>query len=946
MKKKLPLAGLVLLLGMVACQNRFSEPVIDLAGKWAFRLDPKSVGDAEKWYIQSMSDSIYLPGSLAENGIGEDISTSTIWTGQIVDSSYFKLPRYEKYRQPGNVKVPFWLQPEKYYTGQAWFQKSIEIPDSWEGKRFELLLERCHWESRVWVDNQFAGMQNALGTAHCYNLTSLLKPGKHVITICIDNRIKEINVGQNSHSISDHTQSNWNGIVGRMELKALSPVRIADIQIYPDIEKREVFIRVEAENPTLKLAQGSLDIRVIPENFKGYTKVTLSQSVALKNGTNLIELVCPMGDDVAFWDEFSPNLYRMTAELKTDGSHDLQTECFGMRKFSTQGTRLTINNRPTFMRGTLECAIFPETGYPPTDTASWMRIYRIARAYGLNQLRFHSWCPPKAAFEAADRTGFYLQVECGSWANQGSSIGDGAPLDQFIYDEGDRILKAYGNHPSFCMFLYGNEPAGNNQQAWLGKLIQYWRSKDNRRIYTSGAGWPVIPESDYNSISEPRIQRWGEGLNSIINAQPPRSDYDWRDQIENVGKPTVSHEIGQWCVYPDFKEIARYTGVLKARNFEIFKEQLIDNGMAQLADSFLLASGKLQALCYKADIEAALRTPGFGGFQLLDLHDFPGQGTALVGVLNPFWEEKGYISAAEYNRFCNATVPLARLPKMIFSGGETLKVPVEIAHFGEQELKNITPKWKLTDSSGKIITEGKLAETTIPLGNGCSLGEINQPLPDVSEAKQLKLVVSVAQFANDWDIWLYPATQPEVRGNIFVTQKFDAASLKVLNNGGSVLLTPGKGSIKPAKGGDVAVGFSSIFWNTAWTMGQPPHTLGILCNPEHPALADFPTEYHSNYQWWDAMSHSNAILLSSLSPELKPIVRIIDDWVTNRPLGLIVEGRIGKGKIIITGIDLLKDIDKRPEAQQLLFSLKKYMNSSQFKPITLLTEEQIGSLFQ
>lgn len=598
------------------------------------------------------------------------------------------------------------------------------------------------------------------------------------------------------------------------------------------------------------------------------------------------------------------------------------------------------------MRGTLECAIFPETGYPPTDTASWMRIYRIARAYGLNQLRFHSWCPPKAAFEAADRTGFYLQVECGSWANQGSSIGDGAPLDQFIYDEGDRILKAYGNHPSFCMFLYGNEPAGNNQQAWLGKLIQYWRSKDNRRIYTSGAGWPVIPESDYNSISEPRIQRWGEGLNSIINAQPPRSDYDWRDQIENVGKPTVSHEIGQWCVYPDFKEIARYTGVLKARNFEIFKEQLIDNGMAQLADSFLLASGKLQALCYKADIEAALRTPGFGGFQLLDLHDFPGQGTALVGVLNPFWEEKGYISAAEYNRFCNATVPLARLPKMIFSGGETLKVPVEIAHFGEQELKNITPKWKLTDSSGKIITEGKLAETTIPLGNGCSLGEINQPLPDVSEAKQLKLVVSVAQFANDWDIWLYPATQPEVRGNIFVTQKFDAASLKVLNNGGSVLLTPGKGSIKPAKGGDVAVGFSSIFWNTAWTMGQPPHTLGILCNPEHPALADFPTEYHSNYQWWDAMSHSNAILLSSLSPELKPIVRIIDDWVTNRPLGLIVEGRIGKGKIIITGIDLLKDIDKRPEAQQLLFSLKKYMNSSQFKPITLLTEEQIGSLFQ
>jgi len=420
-------------------------------------------------------------------------------------------------------------------------------------------------------------------------------------------------------------------------------------------------------------------------------------------------------------------------------------------------------------------------------------------------------------------------------------------------------------------------------------------------------------------------------------------DYDWRDQINHAGKPTVSHEIGQWCVYPDFKEIDRYKGVLKARNFEIFREQLSENGMIQLADSFLLASGKLQALCYKADIEAALRTPGFGGFQLLDLHDFPGQGTALVGVLNPFWEEKGYITAAEYKRFCNATVPLARLPKMVYQGGEALKVPVEIAHFGPYELKNIVPIWKLLDSSEKTIIAGQLAETTIPLGNGFSLGEINQPLPGVSKAEQLKLVVTVGPFENDWDIWLYPSSRPVVSDNILVTQHFDATSLKVLNNGGSVLLTPKKGSITAENGGAVAVGFSSIFWNTAWTMGQPPHTLGILCNPTHPALADVPTRYHSNYQWWDAMSHSNAILLSALSSDLQPIVRIIDDWVTNRPLGLIVEARIGNGKIVISGIDLLSDAENRPEAQQLLYSLKKYMNSPRFNPKTLLSAEQMIS---
>ncbi len=344
----------------------------------------------------------------------------------------------------------------------------------------------------------------------------------------------------------------------------------------------------------------------------------------------------------------------------------VQEVTFGMREFKTKGTQFTINGRPLFLRGTLECAIFPKTGYPPTDTASWMRIYRIARAHGLNHLRFHSWCPPEAAFIAADHAGFYLHVECSSWANSGTSgstIGDGKPLDQYLYDESNRMIRAYGNHPSFCMMLYGNEPAGINQAKWLADFVTYWKNKDPRRLYSSGAGWPLLPETDFNSTPDPRIQGWGEGLNSIINAQPPKTDYDWTEKLVGSNKPTVSHEIGQWCVYPDFKEIEQYTGVLKARNFEIFQESLRQHGMEKLADSFLLASGKLQTLCYKADIEAALRTPGFAGFQLLDLHDFPGQGTALVGVLNPFWGCKGYVTPQEYSRFCNTTVPLYGFPK-------------------------------------------------------------------------------------------------------------------------------------------------------------------------------------------------------------------------------------------------------------------------------------------
>ncbi len=186
-------------------------------------------------------------------------------------------------------------------------------------------------------------------------------------------------------------------------------------------------------------------------------------------------------------------------------------------------------------------------------------------------MRFHSYCPPEAAFIAADKLGIYLHVECSSWANQGTSIGDGGPVDKFIYEEGDRIIREYGNHPSFCMLAYGNEPAGRNQNKFLGDLITYWKAKDNRMVYTSGAGWPIIEENDYNLTSEPRIQHWGEGLKSIINSESPQTMFDFDDFVSGYEIPTVGHEIGQWCVYPDFKEIEQYTGVLKPSNFEIFQ---------------------------------------------------------------------------------------------------------------------------------------------------------------------------------------------------------------------------------------------------------------------------------------------------------------------------------------------------------------------------------------
>ena len=925
-----------------SCRKTTVSTKIDLAGEWQFAIDSLDKGVTEKWFAKNLGDVIQLPGSLTTNGKGDDIGLNTPWTGQIVDSSFFKKPEYAKYREPGNFKVPFWLQPVKYYKGAAWFQKEINIPRSWKGKEIVLFLERCHWESRVWIDEQEVGMQNSLGTPHVYNLAEFLTPGKHSLTVCIDNRVKDIDPGLNSHSISDHTQTNWNGIVGQIYIAAKPAVNIQHISVYPDIQKNEIQAGIRIKNND-EAGKIKVEINITGPSIPEKQEFELD----IKKGENLVDVLIPMGENVKLWNEFHPEIYTMTAILKGENvDSDTLSTTFGMREFAAANRQILINGNPVFLRGTLECAIFPKTGFPPTDKEEWLRILNVCRAHGLNHLRFHSWCPPKAAFEAADEAGFYFQVECSSWANQSTTLGDGKPFDKYLYEESQRMIEAYGNHPSFCMMTYGNEPGGPNYRAFLTEFVNFWKGKDNRRIYVSGAGWPDLEVNDYMNTPKPRIQGWGEELRSIINAEPPKNNYDWNDRIATFTQPVVSHEIGQWCVYPNFKEIAKYDGAVRAKNFEIFQESLTENGMAHLADSFLLASGKLQALCYKADIEAALRTTGFGGFQLLDLHDFPGQGTALVGVLDPFWEEKGYISPAEYSRFCNSTVPLARMKKFIYKNNETFEAEIEVAHYGNAPFSAVTPKWKITDATGKLLQEGQLNTTDIPLGNNFKLGKIAVPLSFVEKAQKLILEVSIENFANQWEFWVYPAKNESVAGieKIKVVQQMDAATQKFLEDGGTVLLTLKKGTMPAEIGGDIKTGFSSIFWNTAWTGGQGPHTLGVLVNPAHPALAEFPTEYHSNWQWWDAMHYGQVMNLQKIDSNIKPVVRVIDDWVTNRPLALVFEAKAGKGKIIVSSIDFVTDLQKRAEAQQLLFSLKKYMAGTGFNPGVEINADQLKTL--
>ncbi|WP_202409476.1 sugar-binding domain-containing protein [Hufsiella arboris] len=935
-------ALLVASLCTVGCVTAQSKLNLDLSGKWKFRVDSLDEGISKKWYSQNLEDEVTLPGSMTTNLKGDDITVNTPWTGSIEDSSWFRNKEYAKYRDPKNIKVPFWLQPVKYYKGAAWYQKAVLIPESWSGSQIKLYLERCHWTTGVWLDDQSLGTKNSLSTPNIFTLPSNLRSGKHKLTIRVDNRVSDINVGQNSHSISDHTQTNWNGVVGKILLEAYPQVIIEDVKLYPDIKTGTVTAKILVNNNSASEKTIGVSLKALNVDRPSDKLPVISKSVKIR-GKQLVTVIYPMGKTPMLWDEFNPHLYRMAVSAGSGTTKDERLQQFGMREFGVKNTQFTINGKLTFLRGTLECAVFPKTGYPPTDLASWLRELKICKDYGLNHIRFHSWCPPEAAFDAADQLGMYFQIECGSWANQGATVGDGKPLDRYLYAESERIVSTYGNHPSFCLMAYGNEPAGKNHIAYLTSFVKYWQQKDKRRLYTTAAGWPIVKESDYNSTPAPRIQQWGEGLTSIINSKEPNTMYDWSAKLQGLKQPTVSHEIGQWCVYPDFDEIKKYNGVLKAKNFEIFQDLLNEHGMKNRSNDFLFASGKLQSLCYKADIEAALRTNGFGGFQLLGLNDFPGQGTALVGVLDAFWQDKGYISAKEFSQFCGPVVPLLRLPKMIYNSAETIKGHIEVAQFGPSELKNVATEWEITDDRGKMLFSGKLPAKDIVNGN-ISLGDFSQPLSSITKPSHLTIKVEIENYKNAWDIFVYPPEKAANDNGILIVDKLTVDVTTQLEAGKKVLLTLKKGSLKPEFGGDIAIGFSTIFWNTAWTKGQPPVTMGVLCNPEHAVFENFPTQKYSNWQWFDAMTHSSPILLNKLSDNIDPLVRVIDDWVTARPLGLLFECKVGKGSLMVSGIDLFTDMDKRPVAKQLKYSILNYMASGRFSPDKTISASAISQI--
>lgn len=908
-------------------QSSPSGTSMSVAGEWRIRLDPADEGLSGNWFHDGNSfvDRISLPGSTDEYHFGRQNSKP---------AAQHLTRMYE-------------------FTGPAWYEREIRIPESWRDKRVVLFLERCHWETMAWLDDRPLGTRNSLSAPHIFELGIVgergfhrenpeLVPGQHRLTVRVDNRTK-VDVGESS-AVTAEVGATWNGIVGRMELQTTDLVWIDRLFAYPDMRQKRVQVKLSMRNETGRRCPARLEVSALtkshPDNeLRTGTDVDLSDLPV-----SAIEHVLDLGSEPPMWDDFSPAIIRLEVSLRSENQQpkffaDAQAT-FGLRELAARGKQFRFNGNPFVFRGTVDNGTFPRTGYDPMDVPFWRERLKVYQDYGLNHVRFHSWCPPDAAFTAADELGLLFQVENPMWIADGRvSVDD--KRTEFVRDEAYRIVDTYGNHPSFALMTMGNEE-GSGQDDFLVELVSSLKERDPRHMYTTTSAPDNVHRPDNYFVSAGPQWTNLRGDPRLEN-DAPNTSVDYHPYIVQAGldRPVIAHEVGQWSVFPNFHERKAYDGPLQPCYFEMYRDALTRTGLMTQAERFFESSGQLTVALYKEEIEAHLRTPDIAGFQLLGLTDFPGFGPAFVGILDTLGQSKGLIQPDGFRRFCGPTVPLLRLDKRLWLTGETLTARLEIAHYGSAALENAPVLWTMRKDGGATEASGKLLTTTVPSGTLTQLGTISIPLPDSPSAAQYTIECSVGKFSNAWDIWVYPQRVAASEAGVTLVHRWDASARAALQAGKTVVFLPGSYRFKKA----VPCSFTTIFWASSLFRNRH-ETMGILCDPQHPALRQFPTKFHSDWQWWELTGRAQAFDLTDGPADLHSIVQIIDDARTSRRLGAVMEARAGRGKLLVTSFDLVSNLEDRLAARQLQSSLLHYAASPEFHPQNELQFEYLDSLLK
>lgn len=921
-----------------------------LNGKWHVVLEDGTTGQMD------------LPGTLDENGIGHrDVGANQWHPDAVLGNAAGEIDK--------DAPIATRFTRRHTYEGEARISRKITVPDYGTDRLF-VLAERAR-ALRLLVDGEACAVfrQGTLSTPYIFELTGAA-PGEHEFTFLSDNSYPGMPKAAICYSsaATDETQTNWNGILGECSMYTRPQNFIDSLRVYPRAVKKEeknkaggyvLDVCVELAPGAKKvykdakiilqseaLAAGELEDTQTLTEIISYSGEGLAEAGTDKEeNSKTMEIWfrdLPLRENVKLWDEDEGNLYEMAVTLDNGMSAEDKggstAECrtrFGIRSFGDNGSGgLALNGRAIFLRGEANCAEYPETGHPPMTIPEWKEMLLKYRSYGINFVRFHSHCEPEAAFAAADELGMLLQPELSHWD----------PKDAFETEESYRyyraelvdLLKTYANHPSFVMLTLGNElQAQDEGRERMRELVRTAKRMDPTRLYANGSNAfygeeGCDPESDFytsQSCKDVVIRGTFSGMRGYLNENYPSADRTYDEAMAEIRKeyqkPVFSFEVGQFEVLPDFEELESFHGISDPVNLKLIKKRVEERGLLPTWEKYVEATGELSRLAYREEIEAAMRTRELSGISLLGLQDFPGQGTALVGMMNSHLEPKPYDFARpeRFREFFQECRILVKLPHYTYEAGERLIAEVEAANFGKGNIEGVfcwtlAGKMSVSEngncepaeikSKNTVIATGEDTEITICRpGSYTEVGSLDIPLDFVEKNTALTLKVRIGDSISAYPIWVYRKTTPVCPENVYETRAFDVKTREILQNGGRVYLSPDADK-------------ESL-----------PNSI----------KTQFTTDFHTDWQWW-IMATKRAVILPH---PMKTIITEMDSYAFLRPMAQLIEFRCLKGKVLLSTMELHKS-QQYPEVRALQASIYTYLSGENFEPAEEITEEELSML--
>lgn len=859
------------------------------------------------------------------------------------------------------------------YEGEVRFGRRVKLPGE-KGKRLFLEAERAR-QLGLEIDGVAieACVPGTLSTPYVFEVTEYA--GREVyLELISDNRYegwsrKSI---EGASAATDETQTNWNGILGYLRLREENDIFVEAVRAYP--RQGKLLVTIECSG----LGEKDWNIEISSPAIDGCVR---------RKADNIVTAELPIKEDAKLWEEGEGNCYPLTVRLLCgEDAVSEKTITFGIRDFGINSDlRLTLNERVFFLRGEANCCVFPEKGHPPMTVEEWKRVLSVYESYGVNCMRFHSWCPPEAAFTAADEMGMLMQPELSHW-NCKDALED---EESFSYYEMElrSILRCYANHPSFVMLTLGNElktaEAGHRN---MDRLLRMAKELDNTRLYANSSNGHygeigTDKESDFYTSSgyyKEMLRATSSPMIGHLNQEYPGASHNYSETAKKVhrdGKPVFGFEVGQYEVLPDFKEIKEFQGVTRGINLEIIRENVEKAGRLEDWERYVEATGELALLCYREEVEAVLRTPEMSGLSLLGLQDFPGQGTAIVGMLNSHLEAKPYDFARpeRFRQFFASVLPLLLLPKYTYEKGEILKAEVKLANYGRKAVKG-NAGWRLVQQGAfdaeesepmrnagadgiksakdgtdrRVLLSGSFGEVVCDNQGLYTVGEIVIDCGQVDVPARLDVEIYVGQYKNTYPVWIYPGLSElkmPAEGSRFwypvpevlIVTRVTKEVLERVAAGASAYLEPEP--VKERLPRSIGGQFSTDFWSVG-TFPEQEGGMGLVIDNQHPVFRGFPTRQYSEWQWWQQASGRPLIL-----PEhIHPIVTVPDSYSRLKHMGLLLEAKLGQGRVMISGMGLCGK-QQYPETKALLHSILEYMSSGQFRPEQELTMEEAEQLF-